>query len=839
VRTDLAALPARLHRAFNDRDFEVWREILDGDVELRIEGKLFRGVDAAVAYGVGIVSRFPERHIVAERVVADSGDTIVTEIDLGAGDPAGGHSLPTGTACEIWRVRDGRIVSCRSYSMTEPADRPDSGTGVVAEEQAALRRVATLVARGVSPDELFAAVSQETGLLVNADTTSLMRFETDDTVTLVAAWSARPVELPIGSSRPVDEDLRSIRKTGRPWRRLPADLPPTGPFVEEARALGIRTSVGVPIVVDGRVWGVMFASSAADRPFPRDAEARIAGFTELAATAIANAEGRLDLRALAEEQGALRRVAILVAQEVPPLAVFEAVTEEVGLLSGADLARMERYEQDGTVTGVGAWSRVPDKLSVGTRFGLEGLSVARDVRQTGGPVRLDSFAGATGGIAREARALGIRSSVGCPIVVAGRLWGVIAASTKSDTPFPANTEAQIASFTRLVATAVENAEARSELRRMADEQAALRRVATLVARGVAPDFVFAAVAEEVGRLFAAENTAVARYEPDGAITMVGSWNSAGDDLARTVGHRAALGGQNVTTLVFETGRPARIDRYTGRDSSAITTNARVVGSRSAVGAPISVEGRLWGSLAVASSREAGLPAGAEERLADFTELAATTIANAEAHTKLTQSRARIVATADDTRRRIERDLHDGAQQRLVSLSLQLRAARAAVPPELGAELDRAVAGVTGALDELREIARGIHPAILAEGGLGPALRTLARRSAVPVEVTVDAGSRYPPPVEVAAYYVVSEALTNTTKHANASRAEATVEERDSTLRLRVSDDGAGGAQPRNGSGLIGLRDRVEALGGSIDVTSPVGRGTVIQVSLPIGLTTAG
>jgi signal transduction histidine kinase len=427
-------------------------------------------------------------------------------------------------------------------------------------------------------------------------------------------------------------------------------------------------------------------------------------------------------------------------------------------------------------------------------------------------------------------------------VVAGQLWGVIAASTKSDDPFPVNTESQIASFTRLVATAIENAETRAELRRMADEQAALRRVATLVARGVAPDRVFAAVAEEVGWLFAAENTAVTRYEADHAIEIVGSWSRTGDDLASTARRQGGLGGQNVTTLVFETGRPARIDRYPADDSSVLTAKARRVGARSAVGAPISVDGRLWGSLVVGSSREAGLPAGAEERLADFAELAATTIANAEAHTKLMQSRARIVTTADDTRRRIERDLHDGAQQRLVAVSLQLRAAQALVPPALGAlgaELDRSITGMTGALDELREIARGIHPAALAKGGLGPALRTLARRSAVPVEVHIETDSRYPPPVEVAAYYVVCEALTNTTKHANASHAEATVEEQDSTIRLRVCDDGVGGAQPQRGSGLTGLCDRVEALGGSIDVTSPVGQGTVIQVSLPIERTDGG
>jgi signal transduction histidine kinase len=540
---------------------------------------------------------------------------------------------------------------------------------------------------------------------------------------------------------------------------------------------------------------------------------------------------------LTEEQSALRRVATLVLQAVPPLAVFEAVTREVGLLSGAGLARMERYDADGTVTGVAAWSMVPDQLAVGTQFDLDGLSVAREVRQTGGPVRLDSFEGATGGIAQEARALGIRSSVGCPIVVAGQLWGVIAASTTSEDPFPANTESQIASFTELVASAIENAEARAELRRMADEQAALRRVATLVARGASPATVFATVAEEVGLLFAAENTAVARYEAEDAITMVGSWSRTGDDLARTVGRRAAaLGGQNVTTLVFQTGRPARIDRYPDGDSSAITADARGVGSRSAVGAPISVDGRLWGSLAVASSREAGLPAGAEERLADFAELAATTIANAEARTKLAQSRARIVATADDTRRRIERDLHDGAQQRLVSLALRLRVTQDTVPaelPELLAGIGQLAEELTEVLAELHEISRGIHPSILSEGGLGPALRTLARRSAIPVELRVGTESRYPPPVEVATYYVVSEALTNTTKHAGAARAEVVVEELDNTLRVRISDKGVGGAEPERGSGLVGLRDRVEALGGSLDFTSLVGHGTVIQVSLPL------
>ena len=368
---------------------------------------------------------------------------------------------------------------------------------------------------------------------------------------------------------------------------------------------------------------------------------------------------------LSEEQSALRRIATLVAQSTAPSAVFEAVTREVGLLCDADLARMERYEEDGTVTGVAAWSRVPAQLAVGTRLALVGPSIAREVRQSGGPARVASFAGASGAIADEAHQLGIRSSVGCPIIVAGHMWGVIAASTKSSKPFPANTESQIASFTELVATA---------------------------------------------------------------------------------------------------------------------------------------------------------------------------IANAESGAELAASRARVVAAGDETRRRLERNLHDGAQQRLVSLALRLRVAHDLVPPELSAvraDLARVTEELTEVLEELRELSRGLHPAILSKGGLGPALRTLARRSAVPVKVHVDTESRYPQTVEVAAYYVVSEALTNATKHAAASLVEVVVEEQDSALRLCVSDDGAGGADPRRGSGLVGLRDRIDALGGSIVLTSPVGHGTVIRVSLPI------
>jgi signal transduction histidine kinase len=284
----------------------------------------------------------------------------------------------------------------------------------------------------------------------------------------------------------------------------------------------------------------------------------------------------------------------------------------------------------------------------------------------------------------------------------------------------------------------------------------------------------------------------------------------------------------VSTLVFQTGRPARIDDYAYGSGLAI----REVGARASVGVPVSVESRLWGSMAV-GSRAGPLPAGTEARLAGFTELAATAIANAEAHEALTGSRARIVATADATRRRIERNLHDGAQQRLVSLALDLRAAEAAATGDLVPELDRIATGLDDVLEELREIARGLHPAILAESGLHPALKTLARRSAVPVRLDIQIEGRLPEPVETAAYYTVAEALTNTAKHARATTADIEVAEGDGVLHLRVRDNGRGGADFSQGSGLVGLKDRAEALGGHLQLDSPPGAGTTLEIELPL------
>jgi signal transduction histidine kinase len=534
-------------------------------------------------------------------------------------------------------------------------------------------------------------------------------------------------------------------------------------------------------------------------------------------------------------EAALRRVATLAARAAPAEELFAAVTEEVGRLLAADFARLSRYEPGDTLTFVAAWSRTGEHFPVGSRWTLAGQNnIGVLVWRTGRPARIDDFAGISGPLAADARKRGVRSAAGAPIIVEGRIWGVIFAGSNLKRPLPQDTEARLASFTELVATAIANADSHTGLTRLAEEQAALRRVATLVARGAPAEELFAAVPGEAGQLLQAGQTAMIRYESDGTSTVVASWRRTGEALP-PIGAREQLGGENLTTIISQTCRPARIDSYADA-SGAPAVAAREAGFRSAAGAPIIVQGRLWGAMIACSVDEHPLPLDTEARLASFTELVATAISNAENLAELTASRARVVAAADETRRRIERDLHDGAQQRLVSLGLALHAARTAVPPQLGeleGELAHIAEGLASVLDDLQEMARGIHPAILAQGGLGRALKTLARRSSVPVELDVRAAARLPERVQVAAYYVVSEALTNAAKHAHASVVHVDADMAGRALRLRVRDDGAGGADPIRGTGLVGLKDRVEALGGTITVHSPVGAGTSLDVVLPL------
>jgi|GEM_PF-867177 len=369
---------------------------------------------------------------------------------------------------------------------------------------------------------------------------------------------------------------------------------------------------------------------------------------------------------------------------------------------------------------------------------------------------------------------------------------------------------------------------------LATQQSALRRVATLVARGGGQSEVLSAVAEEMARCLNMNNAEVMRYADDGMAVVVASYTEPGEP-SFPVGKRVSLEGDNVATMVLQTGRAARKDTYE-HAAGSLAARAREMGIQSVVGAPIVVDERLWGAALVRSPRPEPLPPDTEEHVAEFAYLTATAIAAAATRAELIESRGRIVAAADQTRRRLERNLHDGAQQRVVSLGLQLRMAQDLVPPELGelkGQLSRIESGFGGLLEELREISHGLHPAILSRGGLGPAIEALARRETIPVTLDVEVDRRLPETVEVAAYYVVAEAFTNAAKHAQASELTVTLTVDDENLHLLVRDDGVGGADFSKGSGLIGLKDRVEALGGQLDISSPAGNGTALRATVPL------
>ena len=374
-----------------------------------------------------------------------------------------------------------------------------------------------------------------------------------------------------------------------------------------------------------------------------------------------------------------------------------------------------------------------------------------------------------------------------------------------------------------------------ELSVLAGHQAALRRVATLVARGVTPSELFSAVAEELARCLGPYHHAVLfRYEPDNTGVLLAAGHGDPELKVIPVGERFSLEGESVAAEVFRTRRAARMVSYENA-SGSVAARFRDLGLRTAVGAPIVVDGRLWGAAIIGSTEPAPLPAETEARVGDFTDLVATAIANAQTHAELTASRVRIVAAADDARRRIERDLHDGAQQRLVSLGLELRAAEARVPTQLNPlkeQISHLVTTVAEISTELQELSRGIHPAILSKGGLSPALKTLARRSAIPVELVLTLDRRLPDSSEVAAYYVVAEALTNAAKHARATAVKVCVDTEGPNLHLSVRDDGIGGADAAKGSGLVGLIDRVQALGGILVISSHPGNGTSLDVNIP-------
>ncbi len=541
---------------------------------------------------------------------------------------------------------------------------------------------------------------------------------------------------------------------------------------------------------------------------------------------------RQRLKVVADEQAALRRVATLVAGGAPQAEVFAVVAREVAACLEVPLISIVRFETDGTATHVGVWGR-RNPHPVGTSWRLDEHGAAGIVYHSGRSARVD-YAHVPGKIAAKlAREAGIRTAVAVPIVVNGRPWGVMMALSIADTPQAASTEARLASFTELVATAIGNAEAREELQQLADEQAALREVATLVARGAEPRAVFDAVCEVTGRLLGAASVNLARFTADEHNLTMAGWSQRGTHIPP--GTRLPLEGVSINALVRQTQAPGRVDSYEHLPGS-LAARLRELGIKSEVGAPVIVDGSLWGALIAGTDHLEPLPSGAEWRLASFAELIGTAVSNATAHSELIASRARIVATSDAARQRVTRDLHDGAQQQFVNtiINLQLAQQKWSPAPQQAKELlDRALGEAQAGMGELRQIAAGLHPAILTHRGLAAALDALAARLPIPVELDVTA-HRLPEALEASIYFFCTEALTNVIKHARASSAWVRVACGDDRCTIEVRDNGIGGAEPRHDtSGLIGLHDRIGALGGALQVSSLASAGTTLRAWIPV------
>jgi signal transduction histidine kinase len=653
-------------------------------------------------------------------------------------------------------------------------------------EETALRRVATLVAEEAPQAAVFEAVTAEaSGLLA----------------------PARVQIACIDGSADVDDTIARI-----------------------AQAAGTDCAIGVPIMVGGATWGALVAISATSEALATGSTARLADFSKLVARAITSVQVHEELRSLAESQGALRRVATLAAQGAEPKTVFAAVAVEASRLLGVGAVSLISYDADTQmftkIFGThGNRSPVPDGTTWPVEECPEGVLAVR----TGQPARVDDWTKIPGELAARHRAEGFGQAVAAPIIVDGAIWGHIAAYGEANQILPPGCEMRLADYTHLMASAISNAQARDELRRLAEQQgAALRRVATLVAQQASPSTIFNAVAKEASQALRVPRVDVGRCHAHEPVTLLGS--TAEPDLGRN--RTFSRSGQCIAAKVMEAERAARIDDWTmmpTQDAEA----AAAEGFHSVVGAPIHVDGALWGVIALLADEI--LPDNTETRLTDFTHLVASSISNVHARNNLIASRARIVTASDETRRRIERNLHDGIQQRILILGLNLRAVQMKFPlrPEVQAMLDEVTRDLENVLDEIRVFSQGLHPALLSRSGLGPSLRELARRS--PVTVNLDAARcpRLPEPIETAVYYVISEALANAAKHSQASEISVTVVS-DGAVRATVADNGVGGAALDSGSGLIGLVDRVEALGGRFALDSPVGRGTTISIELPPG-----
>jgi PAS domain S-box-containing protein len=638
------------------------------------------------------------------------------------------------------------------------------------------------------------------------DPDGLVRFANPAAVTTLGYDSADEL---VG--RPAHETIHHSHPDGTPYpaAECPILLPrATGETVTRDLDWFVRR--------DGSLFPVSYVSAPIDTPDGRGAVVAFADASRHEHGAIVD-----------REQAGLRRVATLVAEGVPPSEVFAAVAEEVSQVLSLPLVEICRYEPDGSATVIGAFGDHP--FQPGTNWKLDGPTLTAQVRDAERPARVDDYADVSGSIADTARAHGVHAGVGAPVVVDGRVWGVIAAGGSSRVPLPPNAEDRLVHFTELVAIALSNTQAHEDLQRLADEQAALRRIATLVAEGADPIAVFDAVCRETGRLLPATTVNLTHFTPDGFHLTISGWSLRGVHVP--TGTHLPLDGDSIDAIVYRSGAPARCDTYEGAEGE-VAALLRRLGIKSEVAAPVVVQGEVWGALIAGTDQAEPLPTATETRLAGFAELIATAVSNATARSELLASRARIVQAADEQRRRVVRDLHDGAQQRLVHAVMTLQLARHGDGPQRDALLDQALSDSQAAIEELRELAHGLHPAILTHHGLAAAVESVADRAPLPVAIDMPP-YRYPADIELAAYFVVAETLTNIAKYANAATASVSANRRDNRLVLTVQDDGTGGAAPTSGGGLSGLEDRMAALGGTLSIDSPRGRGTTVRAELPL------
>ena len=712
----------------------------------------------------------------------------------------------------------------------------------LAESQGALRRVATLVAQGSEPKEVFTAVAVETSKLLHVGAVSVLSYDaTAGTFTKLYGTHGELSPVPDGNTWPVadfPEGALLLRTGGSARIDDWTDIP--GETAAGHRASGFGPAVGVPIRIGGSIWGYIGVYARAGEILPVDCEPRLEEFTQLMALAIANVQAREELQDLAESQGALRRVATLVAQGAEPKEVFTAVAVEASRSLGVGAVSLTRWDaQTGLLTKMygthGERAAIPD----GGQYTLANGPASALVIRTGRPGRVDDWSRLPGPLAARHRQEGFGQCVAAPIYVDGTIWGTLTAFGEAGQVFPPGAEQRLADYTNLLASAIANAQVRDELRGLAERQGeALRRVATLVGQQAPQEKIFNAVAGEASRALAVARVDVGRYDSNGSVNLLGSTGRPAAGGSHPAQDAFSAAGTAVAAQVMATGRAARLAAHPVPGESPVREAAGTSGSqqdfRSAVGAPILVDGKLWGVIVVFADEP--FPADTETRLTDFTHLVASSISNVHARNNLMASRARIVTASDETRRRIERNLHDGIQQRLLALTLSLRAvgAGAGITAETAAGLDEVARGLEDVLEEVRVFSQGLHPALLSRAGVGPSLRELARRSPVPVNLRIAPGlGQFAEPIEIGVYYVISEAIANAAKHARANEVSIAIAADADAVWATIADDGVGGATLASGSGLIGLVDRVEALGGRLTLDSPCGRGTTIHIELPL------